>query len=147
MGDNDTGDNRSISDLSIGEIDRELVAIDEKLDTVPADDFGARVDLRTRREALRARAAQLSTDADEQRSSADIEIEIRSLEQRIAVISGEMIDSEEQGGEGNIPGPDQQHRSPSAMNREIGDAQGEPAMVRRLDDLKAILRSRDVDVD
>lgn len=58
-----------------------------------------------------------------------------------------MIDSEEQGGEGNIPGPDQQHRSPSAMNREIGDAQGEPAMVRRLDDLKAILRSRNVDVD
>jgi hypothetical protein len=88
MSDNDTGDHRSISDLSIGEIDRELVAIDEKLDTVPADDFGARVDLRTRREALRARAAQLNTDADEQRSSADIEIEIRSLEQRIAVISG-----------------------------------------------------------
>lgn len=145
MSDNDTGDNRSISDLSIGEIDRELVAIDEKLDTVPADDFGVRVDLRTRREALRARAAQLNTDADEQRSSADIEIEIRSLEQRIAVISGEMIDSGEQGGEGNIPGPDQQHRSPSAMNREIGDAQGEPAMVRRRDDLKAILRSRDVD--
>lgn len=147
MSDNDTGNSVSIDDLTIDEIDKELVEIDEKLSTLPADDFATRVDLRTRHEALQARAAHLNADADEQRSTEDIEIEIQSLEQRIAVIQGEMIDSAEQGGEGNIPGPDQKHRGPGALNREIGDAQGTPAMVRRMEKLKDILSSRGVDVD
>ena len=147
MSDNDTGSGGPIDDLSIGEVDKELAAIDEKLDTMPADDFEGRVDLRQRHHALRARAAQLHADADEQRSTADIQIEVQSLRQRIAVIQDEMIDSAEQGGEGNIPGPDQQDRSPGAMNRDIGDAQGAPEMVRRLDKLERILRERGVDDD
>jgi hypothetical protein len=145
MSDNETSSAGSIDDLTIEEIDRELVEIDEKLDTLPADDFGARVDLRTRHEALQARAAHLSAGADEQRSTEEIQIEVGSLKQRIAVIQGEMIDSAEQGGEGNVPGPDQTHRSPGAMNREIGDAQGAAALVRRLDKLEGILRERGAD--
>ncbi|MEA3501354.1 MAG: hypothetical protein U9R47_01155 [Actinomycetota bacterium] len=63
------------------------------------------------------------------------------------MIQGEMIDSAEQSGEGNIPGPDPMDRTPGAMNREIGDAQGAPAMVRRLDQLEGILAGRGVDAD
>ena len=54
MSDNDTASGGSIDDLSIGEIDKELVAIDEKLDTLPADDFEDRVDLHQRHQALKA---------------------------------------------------------------------------------------------
>jgi hypothetical protein len=142
MRDNETGSAGSIDDLTIQEIDRELVEINEKLETLPADDFGARVDLRTRHEALQARAAHLSAGADEERSTENIQIEVGSLKQRIAVIQGEMIDAAEQGGEGNVPGPDQKHRNAGAMNRDIGDAQGAAALVRRLDKLEEILRKR-----
>ncbi len=147
MSDNDTSSDGPINDLSIGDIDRELAAIDEKLDTMPADDFEGRVELRQRHQALRARAAQLSTDADEQRSSADLQTEVKSLRQRIAAIQGGMIDTAEQDAEGNIPGPDPSRTDPGAMNREIADGHGAPAMVSRLNKLEGILASRGVDVD
>lgn len=147
MSDNDTSTGGPIDALSIGEIDRELAAIDEKLDTMPADDFEGRVELRQRHQALRARAAQLGTDADERRSTADLQTEIQSLRQRIAAIQGGMIDTAEQVGEGNIPGPDPSRTDPAAMNREIADGHGAPAMVSRLNKLEGILASRGVDAD
>ncbi|MEA3501353.1 MAG: hypothetical protein U9R47_01150 [Actinomycetota bacterium] len=69
MSDTETGSTGSIDDLSIGEIDKELAEIDEKLHTMPEEDFEARVDLRTRHNALKTRAAHLGADADEQRST------------------------------------------------------------------------------
>ena len=147
MSDNETASGESIDDLSIGEIDKELAAIDEKLDTLPSDDFVDRVDLHQRHQALKARAAQLNTDADEQRSTADLQTEITSLKQRIAAIQGDMTDTSEQDSEGNIPGPHPSESDPSVMNQEIADGHGAPALVSRLNKLEGILASRGVDAD
>lgn len=147
MSDNDTPSSGSIDDLSIGEIDKELAAIDEKLDTLPSDDFVDRVDLHQRHLALKARAAQLNADADEQRSTADLQTEVTSLKQRIAAIQGDMIDTAEQDSEGNIPGPHPGESDPSVMNQEIADGHGAPALVNRLKKLQGILASRGVDTD
>jgi len=142
MSDNDTSSNRSMNEMSIGEIDEELAAIDEKLNTMPADDFSARVDLHERHLELRTRAAELNADADRQRSTGDIEVEIQSLRQRIAAVQDVMIETAVQGSEGNVPGPDQQNRSSSAMNQEIADARGVPALENRLRKLEGILADR-----
>ena len=147
MSDNDTTSGGSIDDLSIGDIDKELAAIDEKLNTIPADDFSERVDLHERHLELRTRAAELNADADRQRSTGDIEIEIQSLRQRIAAVQGVMIDTAVQDSEGNVPGPDQKDRSSSTMNREIADARGVPAMENQLRKLEGILADRDVNTD
>jgi len=147
MSDNDTTSGGSIDDMSIGEIDKQLAAIDEKLDTLPADDFEDRVDLHQRHQDLKARAAQLNTDADAQRSTADLEAEVKSLKQRIAAIQGDTIDTAEQDGEGNIPGPNPAQSDPAVMNKEIEDGHGEPALVSRLNKLEGILASRGVNTD
>jgi len=147
MSDYDTSSSKSIDELSIGEIDKELAEIDEKLNTIPADDFSERVDLHERHLELRTRAAALNADADRQRSTGDIEIEIQSLRQRIAVVQGVMIETAVQDSEGNVAGPDQQDRSSSAMNREIADARGVPAMENRLRKLTRILADRGVNAD
>ena len=147
MSDNDTASSGSIDDLSIGEIDKELAAIDEKLDTLPSDDFVDRVDLHQRHLALKARAAQLNTDADDQRTTADLQTEVTSLKQRIAAIQGDMIDTAEQDSEGNIPGPHPSESDPGVMNQEIADGHGAPALVNRLNKLQGILASRGVDTD
>lgn len=137
-----TSSSKSIDELSIDEINKELVEIDEKLSTIPADRFSERVDLHERHLELRTRAAEVNADADRQRSTGDIEIEIQSLRQRIAAVQGVMIEAAVQSSEGNVPGPDQQHRSSSAMNREIADARGVPAMENRLEKLTGILADR-----
>lgn len=147
MSDNDTASGGSIDDLSIGEIDKELVAIDEKLDTLPADDFEDRVDLHQRHQALKARAAQLNTDADEQRSTADLKAEVTSLRQRIAAIQGDMVDTAVQTSEGNITGPHPGESDPRVMNQEIADGEGAPALVSRLNKLERVLASRGIAAD
>lgn len=146
MSDTDTTDG-SIEDLSSGDIAKELAAIDEKLETLPADAFAERVTLHQRHEDLRARAAQLAEDADAQRSSADLQVEVQSLQQRLGRIQDEFIDVSEQSGEGNIPGPDSVHRSAAALNTEIADAQHAPQLVARIEKLQEILRGRGVDSD
>ena len=133
--------------MSIGEIDKQLAAIDEKLDTLPADDFENRVDLHQRHQDLKARAAQLNSDADEQRSTADLQTEVTSLKQRIAAIQGDMVETAEQDSEGNIPGPHPGESDPGVMNQEIADGHGAPALVSRLSKLEGILASRGVDTD
>ena len=147
MTDNDTTKNGSIDNLTSGEIAKELAAIDEKLDTLPADDFAARVTLHQRHEDLRARAAHLAAEADDQRSTEDLQVEVKSLQQRLGRIQNEFIDVSEQSGEGNIPGPDSVHRGAAGLNTEIADAQNAPQLVARIGKLQGILRSRGVDSD
>ena len=147
MSDNDTTSNGPIDDLTSGEIAKELAAIDEKLETLPADDFAARVTLHQRHEDLRARAAHLAQDADAQRSTADLQIEIQSLQHRLGRIQDEFINVPEQSGEGNIPGPDLADRGAADLNREIANAQYAPQLISRIDKLQEILRSRGVDSD
>jgi len=144
MSDNNTTEG-SIEGLSSGEIAKELAAIDEKLDTLPADDFSARVTLHQRHEDLRARAAQLAEDADYQRSTQDLQLEVQSLQQRLGRIQDEFIDVSEQSGEGNIPGPDSVHRSAAGLNRDMADAQDAPQMVARISKLQRIISSRDTE--
>jgi len=146
MSDTDTGGS-PIDALSIGEIDRELVEIDERLDTLPADDFEARVTLRQRRLDLKARAAHLSAGADEQRTTEDLMTEIRSLNQRIGAIQDAFVESADQDGESSISGSYHGQQGPSAMNREIADAQGARELVARRDKLEAIVRGRDAGAD
>jgi DNA repair exonuclease SbcCD ATPase subunit len=145
MSDNDTTNDGSIDNLTSGEIAKELAAIDEKLDTLPADDFSERVTLHQRHEDLRARAAQLAEDADDQRSTQDLQVEVQSLQQRLGRIQDELIDVPEQTGEGNIPGPDSVHRSAAGLNRDMADAQDAPQMVARINKLQRIISSRDAE--
>lgn len=146
MSDNNTTDG-SIEDLTSGEIAKELAAIDEKLDTLPADDFSERVTLHQRHEDLRARAAQLAEEADDQRSTKDLQIEVQSLQQRLGRIQGEFIDVSEQSGEGNIPGPDSVDRSAAGLNRDMANAQGAPQLVARIEKLQRIIQSRSTGSD
>jgi len=142
MSDNTTSDG-SIENLTSGEIAKELAAIDEKLDTLPADAFSERVTLHQRHEDLRARAAHLAEEADDQRSTQDLHIEVQSLQQRLGVIQDEFIDVSEQSGEGNIPGPDSVDRGAAGLNRDVAEAQGAPQLVARIDKLQRIIASRD----
>ena len=142
MSDNTTSDG-SIENLTSGEIAKELAAIDEKLDTLPADAFSERVTLHQRHEDLRARAAHLAEEADDQRSTQDLQIEVQSLQQRLGVIQDEFIDVSEQSGEGNIPGPDSVDRGAAGLNRDVAQAQGAPQLVARIDKLQRIIASRD----
>ena len=137
----------SIEDLSSGDIAKELAAIDEKLDTLPKDAFAERVTLHQRHEDLRARAAHLAEDADARRSTEDLQVEVRSLQQRLGRIQDEFVDVSEQSGEGNIPGPDSAHRGAAGLNTEIADAQHAPQLVARIEKLQGIIRGRGVDSD
>lgn len=145
MSDNDTTNGGSIENLTSGEIARELSSIDEKLDTLPADDFSERVTLHQRHEDLRARAAQLAADADYQRSTQDLQVEIQSLQQRVGRIQDEFIDVSEQSGEGNIPGPGSVDRSAAGLNRDMANAQDAPQIVARINKLQRIIASRSTD--
>jgi len=142
MSDNDTTNDGSIDNLTSGDIAKELAAIDEKLDTLPADDFSERVTLHQRHEDLRARAAQLAASADDQRSTQDLQVEIQSLQQRLGKIQDDFIDVSEQSGEGNIPGPGSVGRSAAGLNRDMATAQDAPQMVARIDKLQRIIASR-----
>jgi hypothetical protein len=142
MSTTDTADDGSIQNLTAGEIAKELAAIDEKLDTLPADDFSQRVTLHQRHEDLRARAAQLAAEADYGRSTQDLQLEIQSLQQRLHKIQGEFIDVAEQSGEGNIPGPDSVDASAAGLNRDMAQAQDAPQVVARIEKLQGIIDSR-----
>jgi hypothetical protein len=142
MSDNDNSNDGSIENLTPGDIAKELAAIDEKLDTLPADDFAERVTLHQRHEDLRARAAQLAEEADDQRPTQDIQAEVQSLQQRLRRIQGEFIDVPEQSGEGNIPGPDSVDRSAASLNRDMANAQDAPKIVARIEKLQRIIQSR-----
>jgi hypothetical protein len=145
MRDNNNTSDGSIEDLTSGEIAKELAEIDEKLDTLPSDDFSERVTLHQRHEDLRARAAHLADDADAQRSTKDLQIEVQSLQQRLGVIQDEFINVPEQSGEGNIPGPDSVDRGAAGLNRDVAEAQGAPQIVARIDKLQRVIASRDAD--
>ena len=142
MSDNNTTSDGSIDNLTSGDIAKELAAIDEKLDTLPADDFSERVTLHQRHEDLRARAAHLAADADDQRSTQELQVEVQSLQQRLGRIQDEFIDVSEQSGEGNIPGPDSVDRSAASLNRDMAKAQDAPQIVARIEKLQRIIQSR-----
>jgi len=142
MSDSTIDHGTSIDALSIEEIDRELVDINEKLETLPADEFASRVALHQRHLELKARAAELNADAGEQRTTEDLEAEVRSLDERISAIQHEFIDTPEQDGDGNITGPYERKRGPSKMNQEISEAAGATELIARREKLQKILSDR-----
>ncbi len=119
---------------------RELADIQDRLIALPADAFGERYDLQTRRAALRDRLAETHAGADQERPTAELEAELAALQARAEEVKKLRIDVVKQAGGGRTG--EMNTRGATQMNRQIDEAQGLPAIRSRIARIEAVLEQR-----
>jgi hypothetical protein len=126
-------------------VNRELAEVVDALNNTPSDDFAARHALRTRQDELRELAAGFRVDADEQRSTEDLRIELAARESQINAIYGSGIDMVTQAGGGSGTGGSYTSAAEGGINRQVRDASGAGEVQARIARLREILADRGED--
>lgn len=129
-----------MSDLD--RINRELAEVVDALNATPRDDFAARHALRTRQDELRELAAQFRVDADEQRSTEDLERELAAREAQITEIYGSAMEQVSQSGGGGPGGAALTAAAEGGLVGKGRDAMGAAAVRQRIARLRQILDAR-----
>ena len=131
----------SVQDLDA--VNRELAEVVDALNATPSDDFAARHALRTRQDQLRELAAGFRVDADEQRSTKDLRIELAARESQIKAIYGSGIDMVTQAGGGSGTGGSYTSAAEGGVNKQVREASGAADVIARIARLREILASRE----
>lgn len=124
----------------LGELVKQLSAVQDELLALGPDDHEARNALLSRQSDLREQVRQFHQDPDAGRSRADLERELESLQARLEAIRGERIDPVVQAGGGdtgigNI--------GVTELNRGIMEAQGGAPLKERIAQIEARLEKLD----
>ncbi len=119
---------------------RELGAIQDRLISLPDDAFAERYELQTRRAALRDQLAEANAGADVERPTPELEAELAALRAQAEEIRKLRIDVVKQAGGGRTG--EMNTRGATAMNRQIDEAHGRPAIIARIARIEAALAER-----
>jgi len=126
-------------------INRELARVVDALNATPSDDLAARHALQTRQDELRELAARFRVDADEQRSTEDLRIELAARQSQIDAIYGSGIDMVTQAGGGSGTGGSYTSAAEGGVNKQVRDALDAPKVMARMARLREILADRNQD--
>jgi len=122
---------------------KELSEIQDRLLELPRDAFAEIYQLHSRRDELRAQAAEFALDRDAGRSTEELLRELAALRTRLAEIERQQVNLVVQAGGGGA-------RSGSShgvvLNRRIADAQGMGRVQSRIGVIKGVLIDRAVEV-
>ena len=124
-------------------INRELAKVVDALNNTPSDDFAARYALRTRQDELRELAAGFRVDADEQRSTKDLRVELAARKSQLDAIYRSGIDMVTQAGGGSGTGGSYTSGAEGGVNRQVRAASGAAEVQTRIARLREILAARD----
>lgn len=133
--------------MNVDEIRGELADIQRRLLDVDDDDFAGKHRLLSRRDELRALAAEHGRDADTERSDTELLSELAARRQQLATIERQRIDVVKQhgaGSHGTAAGGD--GWGAVQLNHAIDQAQDVAGIRERIGRLKAILTDRGVEV-
>jgi len=123
-------------------VNRELAEVVDALNSTPSDDFATRHALRTRQDALRDLAAGFRVDADEQRSTEDLQRELAARESQLEAIYGAGVDMVTQAGGGSGTGGSYTSAAEGGMNKQVRAAAGAAEVTVRIARLREILAVR-----
>lgn len=126
-------------------VNRELAEVVDALNATPTDDFAARHALRTRQDELRELAAGFRVDADEQRSTEDLRIELAAREAQLDAIYKSGLDLVTQSGGGSATGGSYTSAGEAGINQKIRGASGAGEVQARIARLQEILADRGPD--
>ncbi len=113
----------------LGDLVKELAAVQDELLALDDDAFARRHELLKRQDELREQVAGLQVDPDVGRSRADLEAELEALRERLEAIRAQRIDPVVQAGGGDSGWG---NIGASQINRGIVDAQGGEAIKERI---------------
>ena len=123
---------------------RDLSEVQDRLNSLPADAFGERYQLRCRQDELRDQMATLRVDVDAERSTEELLAELSGLRSRLAESEGQRIDMVSQaGGSGGLTGA---MTPEEGLNRKMQAAAGAGEIRSRIGRIKGILTDRDVEI-
>jgi hypothetical protein len=132
-----------MSDLD--SIFHELEAIDEQLDTLPADAFNERITLRQRKEELKAEVADLASHSDKLQPTDRLQAERAALRHKLDTIGSDYVDVEVLGGGGGESVPGTEGPDATGLDHQIDHAQGADEIRARIAEIDAILRDRGIE--
>lgn len=132
-----------MSDLD--SIFHELEAIDEQLDTLPADAFNERITLRQRKEELKAEVADLASHSDKLQPTDRLQAERAALRHKLDAIGSDYVDVEVLGGGGGESVPGTEGPDATGLDHQIDHAQGADEIRARIAEIDAILRDRRIE--
>ena len=127
----------------LDEVNRELLEVIDALNNTPSDQFAARHALRTRQDELRELAAGFRVDADEQRSTQELRIELAARESQLNAIYGSGLDLVTQSGGGSRTGGSYTSAGEAGINSQIREASGGGEVTARIHRLREILAARE----
>lgn len=133
--------------MNVDEIRSELTDIQRQLLDAADGDFAGKHRLLSRRDELRALAAEHRRDVDTERSDAELLSELAARRQQLAAIERQRIDVVKQhgaGSHGTAAGGD--GWGAVQLNHAIDQAQDVAGIRQRIGRLKAILIDRGVDI-
>lgn len=133
--------------MGLDEIRSELANVQRQLLDVADDDFAQKHRLLTRRDELRALAAEHRRDPDTERSDTELLSELAARRQQLAAIERQRIDVVKQhgaGSHGTAAGGD--GWGAVQLNHAIDQAQDVAGIRSRIGRLKAILTDRCIDI-
>ena len=131
----------------IDSIFHELEAIDEQLDTLPADAFNERITLRQRKEELKAEVADLANHSETLQPTDRLQAERAALRHKLDTIGSDYVDVEVLGGGGGESVPGTEGPDATGLDHQIDHAQGADAIRARISEIDAILRDRGIQPD
>lgn len=132
-----------MSDLD--SIFHELEAIDEQLDTLPADAFNERITLRQRKEELKAEVADLANHSEALQPTDRLQAERAALRHKLDTIGSDYVDVEVLGGGGGEMVPGTEGPDSTGLDHQIDHAQGADEIRARISKIDAILRDRGIE--
>lgn len=133
--------------MNVDEVRSELADIQRRLLDLADDDFAGKHRLLTRRDELRALAAEHRRDTDAERSDPELLSELAARRQQLAAIERQRIDVVIQhgaGSHGTAAGGD--GWGAVQLNQAMDQAQDVAGIQARIGRLKAILTDRGVDI-
>jgi hypothetical protein len=127
-------------------LNRELAGIQDELLALADDAFAERFALQKRQDELRERAAAFHQDWDSQRSTEELQAELKALRGQLKGIEDQKIDLTMQGG-GSGPGGHGSGWGGVSLNQGLLEAQGANRVHARIGVIKGILADREIDSD
>ncbi len=128
-------------------LNRELAGIQDELFALADDAFAERFALQKRQDELRELAGAFHQDWDSQRSTEELQAELKALRGQLKGIEDQKIDLTMQGGGSGRGGAHGSGWGGVSLNQGLLEAQGANRVHARIGVIKGILADRGIDSD